>query len=78
MICLSACNPSAVAPASDPINIPRLDPRDEAGCKDPGVNANAIVATTENRAWGACYKQKHGNVVAQYNDVRATLAGKAK
>jgi hypothetical protein len=58
--------------------IPRLDPRDEAPCYDPGVSQDAVVATAENRVALASCRAKHQNVVDQFNSVRVRLGKSEK
>lgn len=55
--------------------MPRLDPRDEASCVDPGVRGNAIQALADNRFALAECSRKHGNVVGQYNAVYSEAQG---
>ena len=66
---VSSCGPSN-RPLSVGKPIPRLDPRDEKACVDPGVPGNMVqIAAAARLALAKC-SEKHGNVVEQYNDVR--------
>lgn len=66
---MSSCGQSN-SPFSASKPIPRLDPRDEEACIDPGVEGSAIeIAAAARLAFAKC-SLKHGNVVEQYNDVR--------
>jgi len=55
--------------------VPRLDPRDEARCIDPGVRGNAVQALADNRLALAECSRKHANVVGQYNEVYQEAQG---
>lgn len=49
--------------------VPKLDPRDEMSCVDPGVRGNVVQALADNRLALAVCSRKHANVVAQYAEV---------
>lgn len=53
-----------------PVEIPKLDPRTESPCYDPGVEGNYGEALTDNRVALADCRKKHGDAVNAYNDVR--------
>lgn len=67
MMFVNACSKSNKGTADVPI--PRLDPRDEKPCYEPGVSTDALDSLVENRIALAECRRKHGNVVQQYNDV---------
>lgn len=69
MTFVSGCLGSTSSPVIVGAPVPRLDPRDEAACLDPGVQGNAIEALADNRLALAQCSRKHGNVVGQYNEV---------
>ena len=52
---------------------PPLDVRDKSPCTDPGVGEEALTALAETRVALADCSEKHGNVVRQYEAVRAGL-----
>lgn len=53
--------------------MPALDARDATACYDPGVEGTYSEALTANRVALADCRRKHGNVVAQYEEVRDKL-----
>ena len=63
-------------PVIQPVQIPRLDARDESPCYDPGVEGNYGEALTANRVALASCRRKHTNVVEQYNSARNGLGPK--
>ncbi len=56
--------------------IPRLDPRDEAPCPDPGVEGTYAEALADNRVALADCRNRHQNVVDAYNDLREEVPPK--
>jgi len=63
--CLGSTEPTIVVGTP----VPKLDPRDEATCPDPGVRGNAVQALAENRLALADCRRRHANVVEQYNTI---------
>lgn len=55
------------------VDLPALDPRDEETCPDPGVAQDAFVALRQHRVSLVDCRNRHANVVAQYNEVRENL-----
>lgn len=65
----SGCEPFD-NPVIAQVTVPRLDPRIEAPCYDPGVANDYKTALTENRVALASCRRQHKNVVSQYNQAR--------
>lgn len=69
VLCLMSCG-SSFGPSTENKPIPPLDPRDAQPCVDASVEGSIIeIAANARKALAQC-KDKHENVVEQYEDVR--------
>lgn len=55
------------------VEIPRLDPRTEETCTDPGVNGTYGQALAENRTALVICIERHEDVVEAYNEARKRI-----
>lgn len=69
---VGACSGSGVS-VKPPVEIPRLDPRVEEPCVDPSVVGSYGEALVANRTALVICIERHGNVVAAYNEARTNL-----